>query len=286
MKLLPLRTNLYSQIGETFPFTVYTVGTEEQASMIRLKGFSAKHLFLTFSGTGMFRPLGQDKWDIVRPNTMLYIPSEFPHEYLPYSQEPWNVGYVTFVESQEIILESWGFGKTPIQHTLQDMFRLYELLEEIWKHSGSQYDVWRSTELFFSFCLELKKQTSLAGVQKPAVAYKEALRYRDSVVDSAIRFMHDHLERNLSLAELSSHVAYSPKQLNRLFQQSLGLTPLQYLQGIRLQTAALLLKYHPRITISQAAAHIGMEAVYFSRLFRRKYGIVPSEFRKQKDIVV
>jgi AraC-like DNA-binding protein len=284
MKLLLLKTNLYSQTEETFPFNVYTVGTEEQSSMIRLKGFSANHLFLTFSGMGMFRTLGQEHWDIIRPNTLLYIPSELPHEYLPYNHEPWCVGYVTFVENQKNILESWGFGKSPIQFELQDMDRLDKLLEEIWKHSGPQHDVWCATGHFFSFCLELKKQRSLTGLEKPVVAYQEALRHRDSVVDSAIRFLHDHLQRNISLTELSSHVGYSPKQLNRLFQQSIGSTPLQYLQGIRLQTAALLLKYHPRITINQAAAHIGMEAVYFTRLFRRRYGLVPSEFRKQDDI--
>jgi AraC-like DNA-binding protein len=286
MKLLPLRTNLYPQTGVTFPFTVYTVGTEEQSSMIRLKGFSANHLFLTFSGMGMFRPLGQELWEIIKPNTILYIPSDLPHEYLPYNQEPWCVGYVTFVENQKAILESWGFGKSAVQFDLQDIDRLDKLLEEIWRHSGPQNDVWRTTEYLFSFCLELKKQRSLAGLQEPVVAYQEALRHRDSVVDSAIRFLHDHLQRNISLAELSSHVGYSPKQLNRLFQQSMGATPLQYLQGIRLQTAALLLKYHPRITINQAAAHIGMEAVYFTRLFRRRYGLVPSEFRKQADIIV
>lgn len=278
MKLLHLRTNLYPQIAEQVPFNVYTVGTEEQHSITRLKGFSAKQLFLTFSGTGYFRPLGQDEWDIITPNTLLYIPSEFPHEYLPQNQVPWCVGYVTYVEKQANLLEGWGFGEVPIQLKLHEMDRLFGLIEQIWFHSGPQYDMWQSTELFFSFCLELRKQSSTMSIQKPVIAEK-ALRYRDSVVDSAIRFLHDHLQRNLSMEELSSHVGYSPKQLSRLFQQSVGSTPLQYLQQIRLSTASLLLQDHPSMTIRQAAAYIGMEPDYFARLFRRKYGFVPSELK-------
>ncbi|HEY0827818.1 MAG TPA: helix-turn-helix domain-containing protein [Bacilli bacterium] len=280
MKLLQLRTNLYPQIAEKVPFIVYTVGTEEQNSITRLKGFSAKQLFLTFSGTGYFRPLGQDKWDIITPNTLLYIPSGFPHEYLPQNQEPWCVGYVTYVEEQDNLLKGWGFGKSPVQLKLQEMDRLFRLIEQIWHHSGPQYDMWQSMELFFSFCVELRKQATPKSIPKPVIMEK-ALRYRDSVVDSAIRFLHDHLQRSLSMVELSSYVGYSPKQLNRLFQQSIGSTPLQYLQQIRLNTASLLLQEHPSMTIRQAAAYIGMEPDYFARLFRRRYGFVPSELRMQ-----
>lgn len=279
MKLLQLRTNLFPPIGENVPFIVYTVGTEEQHPITRLTGFSAKQLFLTFSGTGSFRLLGQDKWDIIHPNTLLYIPSGLPHEYLPQSQEPWCVGYVTFVEKQEAILESWEFGDMPTQLVLQKMDRLHVLIEQIWLCSGPQFDVWQSTESFFAFCLELKKQTSSVSIQHLMVTEK-ALRYRDSVVDSAIRFLHDHLQRNLTMAELSSHVGYSSKQLNRLFQKSFGTTPLQYLQVYRLQTASMLLKEQPTMTIRQIAAHIGMEPIYFTRLFKRKYGVVPSKLTR------
>jgi AraC-like DNA-binding protein len=158
------------------------------------------------------------------------------------------------------------------------MSRLYELLYTIWNHSEPNYDVWQSTALLFSFCLEVKKQSAVNGNHVNSDSNK-TVRYRNSVVHNATRFLQDHLQRNLVMAELSAHVGYSPKQLTRLFQENLGLTPLQYIQRVRLQTAALLLKQNPNMTIRQTAAHVGMEPVYFTRLFRRLYGVVPSKYR-------
>ncbi|UUZ89605.1 AraC family transcriptional regulator [Paenibacillus sp. P25] len=247
--------------------------------MTRLKGFSAKQLFLTFSGTGAFRPLGQENWDIIAPHTLLYIPAGFPHEYVPQGQEPWYIGFVTFVEKRDGLAENWGFGESPFQLELRDMDRLYGLLEQIWVRSGPMYDVWEATGHFFSFCIEIKKQTAAEDLTHSRQA-EGPVRYRDSVVDSAVRFLQDHLQRSLSMEELASHVGYSPKRLNRLFQKALGTTPMQYLQRIRLSTAARLLEEHPSMTVRQAAAHIGMEPVYFTRLFRRAYGVVPSEYKK------
>ncbi len=268
---------------EDVPFSVYTVGTENQQAMTRLKGFSAKQLFTSFSGLGAFRSLEQNEWDIMNPHTLLYIPSDYPHEYLPQGEEPWFVGYVSFVDNHDALLKSWGFGDTPFQLQLHNPLQLYLLLEKVWNHSGPHYDVWQSTEHFFSFCLELKKQAALNSSKKPNPGQAIRLvRYRDSVVDSATRFLHDHLQRDLTMTELSARVGYSTKQLNRLFQQTLGLTPLQYLHKIRLQTASRLLEEQPSMTIRQIAAHVGMEPVYFTRLFKREYGMIPSAYRAQK----
>lgn len=278
MDTLPLRTNLHRPAGEDVPCDVYTVGTEHQAPITRLKGFSANQLFLTFSGTGVFRPIGQEKWDTIPPHTLLYIPSGFPHEYVPHGREPWSVGYVTYVERLPGALTSWGFGDVPFTRTLRRTDRLYELLERIWSCSGPNFDRWNCIEHFFAFCLELKKQTAPDGVPE-ASAPARSFRYRDTVVDSAIRFLHDHLQRDLTMTELASYVGYSPKQLNRLFRQAVGTTPLQYLQRIRMHTAALLLHEHPHMTVRETAAHIGMEPVYFTRLFRRAYGVTPSAYK-------
>lgn len=283
---LPLRSNLHHLLTPaivSLPVSVYTVGTEHQSAITRLKGFSASQLHLTFAGGGLFRPLGRNDWDHVQPDSLLYIPAGLPHEYVPSGPEPWQVGYVTFVENQDGAMRGWGFDKAPYQKRLADTGRLFELLAEIWSCSGSGYDAWQSTERLFAFCVELNKQIGSSphrsidssGTFKP-------LRGRNGIVDSAVRFLHDHLHRELTLTTLASHLGYSSKQVNRLFQQEIGMTPMQYLQRVRLKTAALLLSEHPRLTVRQVAAHIGMEPDYMARLFRRLYGRTPSEWREKK----
>lgn len=282
LELLSLRSNSLYQIDEGLPFAVYTAGTEIQSPITRLEGFSANQLFLTFSGKGRFRLPGQDKWDILQPHMLLYIPAGKPHEYMPEGVEPWYVGYVTFVENEAGMLSGWGFGAESFHCPFKEKERLYDLLKKIWSLSGAQHDEWAATECLFAFCLELKRQ--LQSTSKVSISAFTNRAYEDqhTIVDIAVRFLHDHLERHITMGELAAHVGYSQKQLTRLFRNSLQMTPLQYLQQLRLRTASLLLAEQPNMSIRQAAAYIGMEPVYFTRLFRRVYGITPSESRAEQ----
>ncbi|WP_316009738.1 AraC family transcriptional regulator [Paenibacillus sp. 3LSP] len=285
MDLLPLRSNLTPSRNELLPLSVYTVGTEIQPPLTRMKGFSAHQLFLTISGTGQFRRLyvNKDKWDILRPGQLLYIPAGCAHEYMPYGEGPWFVGYVTLLENFGEVLNRWGFGDAPRLMQLSDISIFTDRLLAIWQLSGNEHDPWRTTELLYSLFLAILKDTSGQTSLKSDSAVPwvpptaPPASYRASVVDVAVRFLHDHLNRPITIAGLAGHVGYSQKQLTRLFRQAMGLTPLQYLHQIRLKTARHLLLDHPDMTIRQAAAYVGLEPVYFARLYKREFGRLPSE---------
>lgn len=276
LRELPLKTNLLPDTEADMPFTVYTVGVEHQGAMTRVQGFSAKQLLVCFSGRGAFRLLTQHQWTDIEPLTLLYIPAEVPHEYVPQGDEPWIVGFISLLENKSRGLESWGYADYPRFMPLSDTDVLYDILERIWTSSGAQFDVWQAMQEGLNFLLACKKQTSLLQAKVVASLKPDQFRiYRESAVHRATRFLHDYTERPLTLTELAAHVGYSPKHLNRLFRQALGMTTMQYMQHIRLQTAALLLKEQPDMTIRQVAAHVGMQPAYLSRMFKRKFGIRP-----------
>lgn len=285
LDLLPLKSNLTPSRNEILPMSVYTVGTEIQPPLTRMKGFSAHQLFLTLSGAGQFRRLtvDKDKWDILHPGQLLFIPAGCAHEYMPYGEQPWFVGYVTLLENFGEVLSRWGFGDAPRLLQLSDVSLFTDRLLAIWRLSGNEHDPWRTTELLYSLLLAILKDTSgqtnrqndsSAPFVPPSAPPSS---YRASVVDIAVRFLHDHLNRPITISGLAGHVGYSQKQLTRLFRQSMGLTPLQYLHQIRLQTARHLLLEHPGMTIRQAAAYVGLEPVYFARLYKREFRRLPSE---------
>ena len=289
MKLFPLRTNLDPSFPPGIHVRIYTVGTELQSPIARLHGFSASQLFLTVSGEGIFRAIGQEEWNVLTPGTLLYIPAKLPHEYMPLNGAEWHVGYVTFLEKDSLLSSLFGFdGGSPVFLQLQEHARVLKLIEQIWEYSGLDLDVWKSADLFFSLLVEIKKQASAAlseplppdNSEVPRVPH----RYRQTVVDRATRFLYDHLQRNFTLAELASYVGYSTRQLVRYFQETLGTTPTIYMRNLRLHTAAELLVRHPEMTVRQIAAHVGLEPVYFTRMFRRQYGATPSEYRMENGI--
>ncbi|WP_054958482.1 AraC family transcriptional regulator [Paenibacillus dakarensis] len=273
MKILTLRINALSEhVEQRLPFSVYTVGTEEQQPMTRLRGYSAYQFIVTFSGRGKFRLLGQSKWDMVSTNQILFIPADIPHEYISEGYEPWNVGFVSF-SAEANSLEVWRLGDVPKIFAVQQTHRLFELIEQIWNKSGAEHDYWTSSELFLTFLSEIAKQRYNSSADR-------LFSGSNAVAHAAARFLRDHVNRPATtITELAGQLGYSRKQLTRLFINTYHTTPLQYLKQQRLIGAARLLKAHPERTAAEIARQVGMEPVYFSRAFRMKFGVTPMEFK-------
>jgi len=273
MEQLALRANRLSmQSEERLPFSVYTVGTEEQHPMTRMKGYSAYQFIVTFSGKGKFRLLGQSKWDIVTASQILYIPADIPHEYISEGYGPWNIGFISFLAEADA-LSSWKLGDTPKLLQVQQTIRLFELIKQIWSSSGVDHDYWSSSELFLAFLTEINKQRYQRATDR-------LLFGSNAVAHAAARFLRDHVHRpTTTITELAEQLGYSRKQLTRIFTSIYHTTPLQYLIEQRLIGAARLLKAQPERTIAEIARQVGMEPVYLSRAFRSRFGVTPQQFR-------
>jgi len=95
--------------------------------------------------------------------------------------------------------------------------------------------------------------------------------------------VHLHLtedpERPLTAGGLARHVGLSERQLRRRFRAKYGKTLRRYLSDLRLEQAAELLRT-TRLGIKQIAVEVGCANVaWFAKLFKRAYGVPPSDFR-------
>lgn len=83
-----------------------------------------------------------------------------------------------------------------------------------------------------------------------------------------------------SASVLAERLHISPSYLRRLFQENLDLSPTEYLIRYRLAKAESLLS-NGDFTITDIAERCGFfSAEYFSRIFKKKKGISPREYRK------
>lgn len=84
--------------------------------------------------------------------------------------------------------------------------------------------------------------------------------------------------------ELDAHLRSLPfnyDYLRKLFQREMGVTPLQYLNNLRLYTAAeaLLNAEGTADSVTEIARMCGFrEPLYFSRMFKKKYGLSPTHY--------
>ncbi len=91
---------------------------------------------------------------------------------------------------------------------------------------------------------------------------------------------------SVSLEAIASQMYITRGQLTRRVKAIKGMTTQQYAMKVRLTHASNLLKNNTDMAISEVAFRCGFEdATSFSRAFRRKYGISPSEYRNDDNLI-
>ncbi len=105
--------------------------------------------------------------------------------------------------------------------------------------------------------------------------------HQDSDILHIQQYMEQHFSEALTLNGLADHHNMTPRTLIRRFKQACGITPLHYLQALRLEQARKYLEVST-MSLSTIVAAVGYEDVSsFSRLFRRHTGLAPSQYRSQ-----
>lgn len=115
-------------------------------------------------------------------------------------------------------------------------------------------------------------------------AYIKSMRIRPSNNENLIKqvkqLILEKYSQKLTLEELAKTVYISPYYLSHLFKEQEGISVMDYLTRVRIEKAKTLLR-NQRYNIYEISEIIGYsEPSYFSRVFRKKEGRTPSQFRK------
>ncbi len=98
------------------------------------------------------------------------------------------------------------------------------------------------------------------------------------IADNILKYYPDP---NYDLNSYLESFSFSTEYLKRIFKQEFGMTPHQYMTEKRLDNAAKTLTLiDGGKNISQVALQCGFnDPLYFSKLFKRKYGVSPKNYR-------
>lgn len=97
----------------------------------------------------------------------------------------------------------------------------------------------------------------------------------------AIYAMLRRLDQPLTVADIASDIGVSPNYLSAKFRADTGITLNEYLRDTRLNQAAQLLK-NSTMPITNVGIAVGLpDSSYFARLFKKRYGVSPSQYRAQ-----
>lgn len=97
----------------------------------------------------------------------------------------------------------------------------------------------------------------------------------------AVALMEEQLEEPLRTQSIARQLSISTRQLERLFNKSLGVSPKRHLVEMRLDRSHRLL-LQTDMPVTEAAIASGFQSISsFSRAFRRRFGHSPHELRRR-----
>lgn len=111
-------------------------------------------------------------------------------------------------------------------------------------------------------------------------AHSVALGSRNQRLINAMKFMENNLEEPLSLLAVAKHVNTSRRQLERLFNKYVLMTPNQYYFELRISRAHALLN-ETNMSVTEIAMATGFNSTtQLNSRFKKKFGLPPRVFRK------
>ncbi len=102
-------------------------------------------------------------------------------------------------------------------------------------------------------------------------------------IDKAIEFMQEYYSANIKISDICNLIYLSPSHFKRVFKESTGQTPYQYLMEIRLHKAKELLRKKEH-TMEEVARMCGfVNSGHFSTVFKRNMNMSPKEYWKKES---
>lgn len=200
----------------------------------------------------------------VQKHDILFVPAHYDYTLTANKEE---VVYVI-----HFFIENSNFDKLHIFRPLNpDVFtRLFMEMITIWNIKPVGYQA-KLTSLFYEVVAQIEIQE-----------HKKIFTHNANKIQEVLEYIHKNFNNGeINIDSIAKYAKCSTVYLRKLFKATLKTTPSQYLYRLRMDHAVGLLKsgYY---TIEEIAFQSGFNnANYFSQLYKKEYGILPSKKLKK-----
>lgn len=102
-------------------------------------------------------------------------------------------------------------------------------------------------------------------------------------IEMAVSYFNENYNTKISVAQYAESLHISTNWFIRNFKQHMKISPAQYLLSLRMVNAQSLLE-NTDYSVGEIAEIVGYDnQLYFSRVFKKEYGISPAQYRKRAE---
>ena len=240
------------------------------------------HLLYIADGSGCIY-MDDSKFDL-EPKHIVICPPETGHEIFSFKPALKTIEIKFLIHDEKLMTDV--IGKSGCMDARQE--ELWDILEKTLCEASNVKHMYRDMINANTFVLLLKlirNDTGDDGHGGEMIIVKP----EDGNVYNGIdlgRIFH-HIERDLSslitLDKLSDLIGLNPAYLCRIFREKYGVSPIRYINSLRIKKAKELLMYSD-MSITEVSEKTGFQTIhYFSRCFKAKEKMSPSEYKKNAN---
>ncbi len=223
--------------------------------------------------------------------TGCFIPSEQLHGAYPCGDTSFKLHAVVFsidflrsfgydlIESHYLkAVKSFSFVHsmklTPQTPEERRMLQTIVQLIDAYSNKETSYELKVKGYLFLLFADIFTKQS---WIEHEEATQKELTK--TELLKKVLQYIDQHYKQKLTVLELASQVQMSEGHFNRFFKSLVRMTPMEYINTIRINKACTLLQKSDRKMLD-IAMDVGIQnQSYFIRLFKKQKGCTPREYK-------
>lgn len=240
--------------------SAFSISWKKSTAYARSRNYDA--LSFRIKGSATYHHGGQTYH--AQKNDILFVPAHYDYEISANKDE--EVLVIHFFIENSAFQEMQIF--TPINPDV--FYRLFAEMSETWRVKSVGYQA-KLTSLFYKIVEQIEIQN-----------YKKALSEKPAKLQEILTYIQENFTNTETNVEtIAQHANFSTVYLRKLFKTALNETPLHYLNSLRMDYAIGLLKtgYY---SIEDIAFLSGFsDPKYFSALYKKKTGFLPSEKLKR-----
>ena len=182
-------------------------------------------------------------------------------------------------EDGEVIYRHSGdINSQGILHLDRDALSfIQQILEYMMKEQEEQsFGFRRIKQLMLQQLLIVIKRVQVGQFESRS---EQQVSWKDEMVDSVLNRIEENVAQSIDFNQLAADWNITPTYFRTIFKNTTGLSPVGYLNRVRILQAMELLQ-STDMSVNEAAEHVGIyDANYFTRLFKKLIVYPPSYFR-------
>ena len=231
-------------------------------------------IHVVISGKGILDYAGK-RWEI-RGGQMFVLFPGVEATYYADKNDPWYYCWLGFDgRSAGKIVESIGFSEQTPVLALSDVSRIESEIRKMLEARELTLDG------------QLRRNAGLLKILSTMIRDSVERETADgspniySYSEYAVRYINNHFSEKVRIQDLADHIGISRSYLVKLVKQETGMSPQEYLIETRMRRSSDLLS-RTNDSIRVVAAECGYDdALAFSKVFKSRFGLNPTEYREK-----